>query len=61
MRRNFMSTGKNEKVNQQEQIRKAKNEYMKSWRRKNPDKVKVNADRYWLKKSEELKNEAETK
>ncbi len=34
---------------------------MKSWRRKNPGKVKVNADRYWLKKSEKLKNEAETK
>lgn len=46
---------------EQNAIRKAKNEYMKSWRRKNPDKVKVNADRYWLKKSEELKNEAETK
>ena len=44
---------------EQKAIRKAKNEYMKTWRVKNPDKVKANADRYWLKKAEELKNETE--
>ena len=54
-----MSIRKNEKEKQQEQIKKAKNEYMKSWRAKNPEKAKANADRYWLKKAEELKNNAE--
>ncbi len=53
-----MSTMKIEKEKQQEQIKKAKNKYMKSWRAKNPDKAKANANHYWLKKAEELKNEA---
>lgn len=55
---NIMSTMKIEKEKQQEQIKKAKNKYMKSWRAKNPDKAKANANHYWLKKAEELKNEA---
>lgn len=28
----------------------AKREYMRQWRRKNPDKVKAAQDRYWQKK-----------
>ncbi|NLD48347.1 MAG: phosphatase [Clostridiaceae bacterium] len=49
----------NREQEEQKAIRKAKNDYMKRWRRRNPDKVKANTDRYWLKKAEELKNEAE--
>jgi hypothetical protein len=34
-------------------IGQAKNEYMKSWRAKNPNIAKAYADRYWLKKGED--------
>ena len=36
-----------------EEAKKTKNEYMKQWRRKNPDKVKANTARYWEKKARE--------
>ena len=32
-------------------IREAKAEYMREWRRKNPEKVKANNQRYWAKKA----------
>lgn len=35
-------------------IRQAKNAYMREWRRKNPDKVKRNNERYWLRKAGQL-------
>lgn len=43
-----------------EEAKKAKNEYMKQWRKKNPDKVKANTARYWEKKARE-RMEQETK
>lgn len=49
----------NREQEEQKAIRKAKTDYMKRSRRKYPDKVKANTDRYWLKKAEELKKEAE--
>jgi len=30
---------------------KARNEYRREWRKKNPDKVKAMNDRYWAKKA----------
>ncbi len=36
----------NREQEEQKAIRKAKNDYMKRWRRRNPDKVKANTDRY---------------
>ena len=36
-----------------EAIKKAKNEYMKEWRKKNKDKVKAAQERYWEKKIKE--------
>lgn len=35
-----------------EKAKAARNEYMKSWRNKNPEKVKKIQDRYWQRKSE---------
>ena len=34
-----------------EESRKAYNAYMREWKRKNPDKVKVIIERYWAKKA----------
>lgn len=34
-----------------EAARKAKNEYARRWRRKNPDKAKAIHDRYWERKA----------
>lgn len=31
--------------------KKARNEYMREWRRRNKDKVKRNQERYWQKKA----------
>jgi hypothetical protein len=40
-------------LDSQEKIRKAKNEYLKKWRKSNKEKVKEYQDRYFLKKYEE--------
>lgn len=44
-------------LDDQEKIRKAKNEYLKKWRKQNKEKVKVYQDRYFLKKFEEAAGE----
>lgn len=36
----------------EEQARKARNEYYKEWRRKNPEKVKAAMVKYWANKAE---------
>jgi hypothetical protein len=40
-----------------EQVKKAKAEYNREWRRKNPEKVKQNLERYWRRKA--LKKDGE--
>lgn len=37
-----------------EQIRQARNAYLREWRSKNPDKVKAINDRYWAKRAEKI-------
>lgn len=40
--------------------RKKRNEYQREWRKKNPDKVKAQAERYWARKAEkDMLNESE--
>ena len=42
-----------------EEARKARNEYYREWRKKNPEKVKQAQERYWKKKAKEMQAEAE--
>jgi len=42
---------------EKELARKARNEYQKEWRAKNPDKVKASNERYWLRLAEKAKAE----
>ena len=35
-------------------IRQAKNEYLRKWRKQNPERVKAANERYWLKKAKEI-------
>lgn len=37
---------------QREQIRLARNKYLREWRRRNPDKVQAQQERYWMRKVE---------
>lgn len=37
-----------------EEARKAQREYMREWRRKNPEKVRAINKRYWERKAEKL-------
>ena len=37
-----------------EDVRKAKAQYMKEWRKKNPEKEKQYKDNYWRKKAEKM-------
>lgn len=39
-----------------DRAKEARREYLREWRRKNPDKVKRTLERYWLKKAEEIRN-----
>ena len=41
-------------MDSQEKIKKAKNEYLRKWRKENKEKVKEYQDRYFLKKYVEL-------
>ena len=41
-----------------EQARKLKNQALKEWRRKNPDKVKAASIRYWEKKAREMEEKS---
>lgn len=44
-------------MDSQEKIKKAKNEYLRKWRKENKEKVKEYQDRYFLKKYEEIAKE----
>lgn len=35
----------------------ARREYQRQWRKRNPDKVKANAMRYWVRKAEKAMSE----
>jgi hypothetical protein len=37
------------------EAKKVRAEYYKEWRKKNPDKVRANQDRYWQRKAEQQK------
>lgn len=37
----------------QDRALELRREYMRKWRKKNPDKVKTSQDRYWEKKAKE--------
>lgn len=39
-----------------EAVKAAKREYMRQWRKANPDKVQAAQNRYWLRKGVELRN-----
>ncbi|WP_320859596.1 hypothetical protein [Clostridium tertium] len=39
----------------------ARREYMRQWRARNKDKVKIHQDRYWENKAKKLKCEGEIK
>lgn len=41
-----------------EQIRAAKREYDRQWRKANPEKVKAIQERYWLRKFKKMTEEA---
>lgn len=41
--------------------RAAKNEYLREWRKKNPEKVKAAANRYWAKKAAQAEAAKEEK
>ena len=42
-----------------EEARKARNEYYRAWRKKNPEKVKQTQEKYWKKKAKEMQEQAE--
>jgi len=42
---------------EKEEINKARREYKKEWRKKNPDKVRAANERYWLKKAAQKKQQ----
>lgn len=44
---------------EKEEIKKARREYKKEWRKNNPDKVKAANERYWLKKAAEKRAKEE--
>jgi len=41
-----------------EKARQARNQYMREWRRKNPEKVKANKARYWERRAAKMEAEA---
>lgn len=45
-------------MNKQQILKKARNEYMKQWRDKNPDKVQENLKNYWLRKAGVLEDKS---
>jgi DnaJ-domain-containing protein 1 len=44
-----------------DEARAAKRAYMREWRKKNPDKVKANNERYWTKKYESMQTKEAVK
>ena len=43
------------RTEQNDEARAARNAYAREWRKKNPDKVKAAASRYWAKRAAEQK------
>lgn len=41
------------------EAKEAKRNYIRKWRKANPDKVRAANERYWLKKAQELQNQQE--
>lgn len=39
--------------NERNEIRKARRDYQRQWRLKNPDKIRAAQERYWLKQARE--------
>ena len=37
-----------------EAVREAKRQYMREWRKKNPERVKANNRRYWERKAQQM-------
>jgi hypothetical protein len=44
-----------------ETARRARNEYLREYRRKNPEKTKAIAERYWMRKAAKMNAEAARK
>lgn len=44
-----------DKVFLSDEAKKARSEYAREWRRKNPDRVRANNQRYWQKKAAQRK------
>lgn len=47
-----MATETTMSTEQRERARQARNAYLRSWRRKNPEKVKAQQERYWSRKAD---------
>lgn len=43
--------------NLSEKARELRNEYMREWRRKNPDRVRESKARYWERRAKELEEQ----
>lgn len=50
-----MSESANKNMTKEENIKAARNAYMKEWRAKNKDKVKAAQEKYWEKKVNDIK------
>ncbi len=42
-----------------EAARLARNKYMREWRAKNPDRVRINRENYWIRKAEKEERKSE--
>lgn len=38
-----------------ESAKEARREYLRNWRKRNPDKIKANTERFWARKAKEAK------
>jgi len=45
-------------LDEKDNARKIRAEYMRKWRSRNPDKVRLQNERYWLKKARKAEQEA---
>lgn len=45
---------------QDDSARAAQRQYMREWRKRNPDKVKASQERFWLKKAAEIRSQEQT-
>lgn len=42
---------------QREAARRARNAYLREWRRRNPEKYQAQQDRYWMRKAEQMQKD----